>query len=89
MKKASLEVRSVQTFEFSFVPSNKSPNSEAMGRYVQAKLIPQYPEILRKMLAPLGITGDELGRLTKECLQDIASEAGIHQKYTVTIGRKP
>ena len=89
MKLAGLEVVNVRTFEFSFVPSAKTPNSQAMGRYVQAKLIPQYPELLRKMLGAQGITSGELERLTNECLRDIQSEEGLHQKYTVTIGRKP
>lgn len=89
MKNAELEIISVQTFEFSFVPSNKAPNSQAMSRYVQAKLIPNYPEILRKMLSSQNITSDELKRLTEDCLRDIASEEGLHQKYTVTIARKP
>lgn len=89
MKDAGLEIISVQTFEFSFVPSSKTPNSQAMGRYVQAKLVPQYPELLRKMLGAQGITGDELERLTKASLRDISSEEGVHQKYTVTIARKP
>lgn len=89
MEKAGLEIISVQTFEFSFVPSSKTPNSQAMGRYVQAKLVPQYPELLRKMLGAQGIAGEDLERLTKESLRDIASEEGVHQKYTVTIARKP
>ena len=89
MKAAGLEIISVQTFEFSFVPSSKTPRSQAMGRYVQAKLVPQYPELLRKMLGPLGITGEDLEKLTKDTLHDIACEEGIHQKYTVTIARKP
>lgn len=88
MKHAGLEIISVRTFEFSFVPSNKTPNSQAMARYVQAKLIPQFPELLRKMLGVQGITGSELERLTKECLRDLASEEGVHQKYTVTVARK-
>ncbi|KAG8526304.1 uncharacterized protein KY384_000297 [Bacidia gigantensis] len=88
MKKAGLEIVSVQEFEFSFVPSSKTPNSQSMGRYVQAKLIPQYPELLRKMLGAEGITGDELRTLTETALRDLASEEGVHQKYTVTIGRK-
>jgi SAM-dependent methyltransferase len=89
MKEAGLEVISVQTFEFSFVPSRKAPNSQAMGRYVQARLVPNYPELLRRMLGAQGIKGKELETLTKECLHDIGSEEGIHQKYTVTIARKP
>lgn len=89
MEAAGLEIISVQTFEFSFLPSNKTPNSQAMGRYVQAKLVPQYPELLRKILGAQGITGDELERLTKDCLRDIASEEGVHHKYTVTTARKP
>lgn len=88
MKDAGFEIISVQTFEFSFVPSSKTPNSQAMGRYVQAKLVPNYPELLRKMLGVQGITGKELERLTKDSLRDIASEEGVHQKYTVTIARK-
>jgi len=88
MVDAGLEIISVQTFEFSFVPSAKTPASQAMGRYVQAKLIPQYPELLRKMLGAHGIVGKKLERLTKECLRSLSSEEGIHQKYTVTIARK-
>lgn len=89
MKDAGLEIISVQTFEFSFVPSSKTSNSQAVGRYVQASLAPQYPELLRKMLGAQGITGEEFERLAKECLHDIASEEGMHQKYTVTVARKP
>ncbi|RAL59859.1 hypothetical protein DID88_000488 [Monilinia fructigena] len=89
MRNSGLEVISVETFEFSFVPSSKTPNSQAMGRYVQAKLIPQYPELLRKILGADGISGERLEALTKICLRDITSEEGLHQKYTVTIARKP
>lgn len=89
MKAAGLEIVSVQTFEYSNLPSCKTPNSQAVGRYVQAKLAPQYPELLRKMLEPLGITDHELEVFTKDCLRDIASEEGAHHKYTVTIARKP
>ncbi|KAB8300499.1 hypothetical protein EYC80_000664 [Monilinia laxa] len=89
MGDSGLEVISVETFEFSFVPSSKTPNSQEMGRYVQAKLIPQYPELLRKMLGADGISGEKLEALTKACLHDITSEEGLHQKYTVTIARKP
>ena len=89
MKEAGLEVISVQEFEFSFVPSSKTPNSQSMGKYVQAKLIPQYPELLRKMLGAEGIAGEELKRQTENALRDLASEEGVHQKYTVTIGKKP
>lgn len=89
MKEAGLEVISVQEFEFSFVPSSKTPNSQSMGEYVQAKLIPQYPELLGKMLGAEGIAGEELKRLTENALRDLASEEGVHQKYTVTIGKKP
>ncbi len=88
MTSADFEILSVQTFEFAFVPSAKTPNSQAMGRYVQAKLVPQYPELLRKMLGARGVVAEDLKRLTEECLRDIASEEGIHQKYTVTIARK-
>lgn len=89
MEDAGLEIISRREFEFSFVPSTRTPHSQAMGRYVQAKLVPQYPELLRKMLGARGITAGELVRLTKDCLRDIASEEGIHQKYTVTIAKKP
>ncbi|KAL8921869.1 MAG: hypothetical protein Q9172_003802 [Xanthocarpia lactea] len=87
MEAVGLEVLSVQVYEFSFVPSSKTPKSQAMGRYVQAKLIPQYPDLLRKILGAR-ITGEELERLTKECLHDISCEEGIYQKYIVTIARK-
>lgn len=89
MEDAGFEVVRVETFEFSFVPSNKMPSSQAMGQYVLSKLLPQYPELLRKMLGPHGDNGQELERLTKQCLSDITSEEGVHQKYTVTIARKP
>ncbi|KAL8786292.1 MAG: hypothetical protein Q9213_002887 [Squamulea squamosa] len=89
MQEAGLEVISVQQFEFSFVPSSKTPDSQPMGRYVQGKLIPQYPELLRKMLGAKGFVGEELKRLTENALRDLASEEGVHQKYTVTIGKKP
>ena len=71
MEAAGLEIISIQTFEYSYVPSSKTPKSQAMSRYVQAKLIPQYPELLRKLLGVQGITGEELERLTKESLRDI------------------
>ncbi|ETS86190.1 hypothetical protein PFICI_00018 [Pestalotiopsis fici W106-1] len=87
MEEAGLEVKAVKTFEFSFVPSSKSPQSQPMGRYVQEKLVPQYPELLRKLLET-ETTPNELSRLTKECLRDISCEEGIHQKYTVTLARK-
>ena len=89
MRDSGLEILSVQTFEFSFVPSSKTPNSQAMGRYVGAKLLPQYPELLRKMLGSQAMNGEELERLTKESLRDITCEEGVHQKYTVTVARKP
>ncbi|KAI2080439.1 hypothetical protein LOZ36_006505 [Ophidiomyces ophidiicola] len=89
MKAAGLEVIDVQTFEFSFVPSSKTPNSQAMGRYVQKKLVPNYPELLRKMLGSSGIGWEELERMTAQCLLDIGSEEGLHQKYVVTLARKP
>lgn len=88
MEAVGLEIVSIQSFEFSFVPSIKTPNSEAMGRYVQDKLMPQYPELLRRMLGAQGILGEELEELTKNCLRDISCEEGLHQKYTVTIAKK-
>ena len=88
MRSAGLEVMSTQEFEFSFVPSRKTPNSEAMGRYVQTKLLPQYPELLRKMLGSQDLADSEIERLIQECLRDISSEEGIHQKYTVTLAKK-
>ncbi|KAL9600012.1 MAG: hypothetical protein Q9219_003481 [cf. Caloplaca sp. 3 TL-2023] len=89
MTEAGLEVLSVQEFEFSFVPSAKTPNSQSMGRYVRAKLIPQYPELLRKMLGAEGIVGKDLERLSEQALRDLESEEGLYQKYTVTVGKKP
>lgn len=85
---AGLKILSTQKFEFSFVPSIKAPRSQTMGRYVQAKLIPNYPELLRKMLTPIGVTEEELKQITADCLRDLASEEGIHQKYTVTLAQK-
>ncbi|KAA8572291.1 hypothetical protein EYC84_002917 [Monilinia fructicola] len=48
-----------------------------------------YPELLRKMLGADVVTGEKLEALTKACLHDITSEEGLHQKYTITIARKP
>ncbi|TEY59441.1 hypothetical protein BOTCAL_0192g00040 [Botryotinia calthae] len=88
MTECDLEVINVQSFEFSFSASSRTPKSQAMARYVQAKLIPQYPELLRKMLGAIGISGEKLETLTRACLHDINSEEGLYQKYTVTIARK-
>ncbi|KAK6593573.1 methyltransferase domain-containing protein [Botrytis cinerea] len=88
MTDCNLEVINVQSFEFSFSASSRTPKSQAMARYVQAKLIPQYPELLRKMLGAIGISGEKLETLTRACLHDINSEEGLYQKYTVTIARK-
>jgi SAM-dependent methyltransferase len=88
MKEAGFEIISSQAFEFSFVPSIKTPRSQAMGRYVQGELLKLYPELLRKMLGSQSIVGDELKRLTRESLHDICSEEGLHQRYTVTVARK-
>ena len=89
MRQAGFEIITVQVFEFSFVPSNKTPNSQAMGRYVQTKLLPQYPELLGRMLGSQGVTDKKLERWTEDSLHDLSSEEGIHQKYYVTIARKP
>ncbi|TGO14923.1 hypothetical protein BTUL_0046g00110 [Botrytis tulipae] len=89
MRDCGLEVTNIESFEFSFSASSKTPQSQAMARYVQVKLIPQYPELLRKMLGAIGISGEKLDTLTRACLHDINSEEGLYQKYTVTIARKP
>ncbi|KAL8992585.1 MAG: hypothetical protein Q9169_006983 [Polycauliona sp. 2 TL-2023] len=88
MESAGLEVLSRQTYEFCFVPSAKNPSGYTMAMYVQEKLIPQYPELLRKMLGHCGIAGTELRRLTENCLRDISSGKEIYQKYTVTVAKK-
>ncbi|MCJ1463125.1 hypothetical protein MMC07_001730 [Pseudocyphellaria aurata] len=88
MTDAGLEVISVRTFEFSYVPSSHTSNTQAVGRYIQAQLVLQCPELLRKMLRVLGSTGEELQRLTNESLNDMASDEGVHQKYTATVARK-
>ena len=79
MEAAGLEIISIQAFEYSYVPSSKILNSQAMSRCVQVKLVPHYPELLRKLLGVKGITGNELERLTKDSLRDIVSEDGLHQ----------
>ena len=88
LEAAGLTVLEKQTFEFSFVPSAKAPRSQAMGRYVQQKLMPNYPELLRKMMAPMGVSDQELEAMTRDALRDLATEEGVHQKYTVTIASK-
>jgi len=65
LRSVGFETISVQNFEFSFVPSATARKSQAMGRYVEEKLLPNYPELLRKLLQPQGITEGELQRLTK------------------------
>ncbi|THV51046.1 hypothetical protein BGAL_0125g00020 [Botrytis galanthina] len=88
MRDCGLEVINIESFEFSFSASSKTPRSQAMARYVQAKLIPQYPELLRKMLGAIGISGEKLDTLTRACLHDINSEEGLYQKYTITVASK-
>jgi SAM-dependent methyltransferase len=88
MEKNGLEIISKQAFEFSFVPSAKTPRSQAMGRYVQAKLLPNFPELLRKILKVEGYSKEEEQKLIDECLRDLKSEEGLHLKYTVTVARK-
>lgn len=88
LEASGMEILCVQKHEFSFVPSSQVPNSQAMGRYVQAKLMPQYPELLRKLLASK-VPKERLDSLIADCIRDLSSEEGIHQKYTVTIARKP
>jgi hypothetical protein len=88
METAGLKVIEARKFEFSFVPSAKTPNSQAMGRYVQAKLMLNYPELMRKLLGSLNIAHDEVEQLIRDALRDLSSEEGIHQKYTVTIAKK-
>ncbi|ETS87857.1 hypothetical protein PFICI_01685 [Pestalotiopsis fici W106-1] len=87
LKASGFEILKVETFEFSFMPSLKTPNSQAMGNYVQAKLLPQYPELLRKLLEPR-VSKERLKQLIQDCLRDLSSEDGVHQKYTVTVARK-
>jgi hypothetical protein len=87
MKAAGLEIVSVQTFEFTFVPTPKTPQN--VRTYAREKLVPQFPEMLRKMLGSDGIARDELERLMEQVGRDISSEEGVHQKYTVTVARKP
>lgn len=88
LEDSGMEILCIQKHEFSFVPSPKAPNSQAMGRYVQAKLMPQYPELLRKLLAST-VSKKQLDSFIADCLRDLSSEEGIHQKYTVTLARKP
>lgn len=87
LEDSGMEILSIQKYEFSFVPSPQAPNSQAMGRYVQAKLMPQYPELLRKLLASK-ISKERLDSYISDCLRDLSSEEGVHQKYTVTVARK-
>jgi hypothetical protein len=88
METAGLKVIEARKFEFSFVPSGKSPNSQAMGRYMQAKLMLNYPELMGKLLGSLDIAHDEVEQLIRDALRDLSSEERIHQKYTVTIAKK-
>lgn len=88
METAGLKVSEVRKFEFSFVPLAKTPNSQAMGRYVQAKLMLNYLELMRKLLGSLDIAHDEVEQVIHDALRDLSSEEGIHQKYTVAIARK-
>ncbi|OQE20645.1 hypothetical protein PENFLA_c016G07622 [Penicillium flavigenum] len=67
---AGLKVIEARKFEFSFVPSAKTPNSQAMGRYVQAKLRLNYPELMRKLLGSLDIAHDEVEQLIRDALRD-------------------
>lgn len=88
MEDYGLEVIFKRTFEFSYSPSSVTLSSQQMGRYVQNTLLPNFPELFRKLLGSQDIPIEEVTRLTNECLKDVNSEPGIHQKYTVTIARK-
>jgi hypothetical protein len=82
-----MEILCLQKHEFSFVPSPQVPNSPAIGRYLQSKLMPQYPELLRKLLCSK-VPKNQLDSYIADCLRDLPSEEGIHQKYTATVARK-
>ncbi len=87
MEQMGFGVLDVEVFRFSFTAS-KIPGSQAMGHYVQNKLLPNYPELLRKLYEAVGVSGDELDDLTQACMRDLSETDGIYQKYTVTIGIK-
>jgi SAM-dependent methyltransferase len=90
MADAGLEVVEVKQFEFSFVPSEKAPESMTMGKYVQQLMVEIFPGLLRSILGKGGrFSSDTIERLVKECLSDSYSEQGIHLKYTVTVGKSP
>lgn len=88
MNDTGLEIISVQTFVYSFVPSSKTPSSQAVGTYVPVKLAPHFLKLLRKMLGAYDIIGEKLERLTKDSFHDIDSEEALHQEYTMTNARK-
>ena len=90
MAEAGLEVVEVKQFEFSFVPSEKAPESLTMGKYVQQLMVEIFPGLLKSILGKGGRYSHEtIDRLIKECLSDSYSEDGIHLKYTVTVAKKP
>lgn len=88
MEAAGLEIVSRKTFEWSLVATDSVPNSKRMASYAQEKLVPQYPDILRKLLESQNIRGEEFEEMTRQAQRDVLSEEGIHQKYTVTVARK-
>jgi SAM-dependent methyltransferase len=89
MDQAGLEILDRRTFGYFFTPTSETPQSQVISQYVQEKLIPNYPELLRKILGVLHLAPERLEKLIQQCLKDISSEDGLYVRYTVTVARKP
>lgn len=49
MEKAGLWILDAEVFHFSLTPMELTSGGKSMGHYVQTKLLPNYPELLRKL----------------------------------------
>lgn len=88
LQHVGMRIIGTEAFEFSFVPSSRTADSQAMGTYVQKLLLPNFPELLRKLMKSVDASSNEVEQLTADCLRDVSSEEGIYMKYTVTIAER-
>ncbi|KAL2258658.1 hypothetical protein VTK26DRAFT_7958 [Humicola hyalothermophila] len=83
MVAAGLEIVSVQVFERSYVPVPTIPTSVAAARYNQEIFLPQFPEVIKRVLGYDGIVGSELQKLTEQAMRCLSEQPveGLHNKY--------
>ncbi|KAH8802445.1 S-adenosyl-L-methionine-dependent methyltransferase [Xylogone sp. PMI_703] len=88
MVDAGLEIISVNTYDYTYVPSTKRPVSPSFQRYVK-ELVAIFPEMVRKIMESKGMAEEEVEKMGQQYVRDVTSVEGLHLKYTVTVARKP